>query len=161
SACEGGAAPRGRDDPVAPSSRLESGRGRRRISRVGELPCMPARAPFHALNNQGRTRYDEKVFSRCDSHHARAGRRPGGIGGIGAEERAAMEAKAADYNLRLTFATKVSGAYLSDVKVAIRNARGETVLDTVAAGPWLFARLPRGEYRVAASAFGQTLAQSL
>lgn len=82
-------------------------------------------------------------------------------GGVGAEERAAMEAKAADYNLRLTFGTKGSGAYLSEVKVAIRNARGVTVLDTVAAGPWLFARLPRGEYRVAASAFGQTLTQSL
>ncbi len=82
-------------------------------------------------------------------------------GGVGEEARAAMQAKAAEYNLRLTFAAKGSGAYLSEVKVTIRNAGGQTVLDTVASGPWLFARLPQGRYQVAASAFGQTLTQQL
>src|SRR5690606_2797019 len=61
-------------------------------------------------------------------------------GGVGAEDRAAMQAQAADYNLHLTFAAKGSGAYLSDVKVVIRDARGKTLVDTVTSGPWLYAR---------------------
>lgn len=82
-------------------------------------------------------------------------------GGVGAEERAAMTHNAADYNLRLTFAAKGSGAYLAGVKVTIRNARGDTVLDTIAAGPWLFARLPQGTFSVAARVADQTLTQTL
>lgn len=82
-------------------------------------------------------------------------------GGVGEEDRAAMEQKAADYNLRLTFARKGSGAYLSDVRVAIRNAQGTTLLDTVSAGPWLFARLPQGDFTVSATEDGRTLTQSV
>ena len=82
-------------------------------------------------------------------------------GGVGAEERAAMQDKAAQYNLQLTFARRGSGEYLSAVKVTIRDARAATVLDTTASGPWLFARLPAGEYSVAAQADGQTLTQKL
>ena len=82
-------------------------------------------------------------------------------GGVGAEERAAMQAKAAQYNLQLTFAGHGSGEYQSAVKVAVRDARGATVLDTTASGPWLFARLPAGEYSVTAQAGGRTLTQKL
>jgi hypothetical protein len=82
-------------------------------------------------------------------------------GGVGAEDRAAMQGKAAQYNLQLTFAGRGSGEYLSAVKVTIRDARGATVLDTTASGPWLFARLPQGEFSVAAQAGGQTLTQKL
>lgn len=98
-------------------------------------------------------------------HSAPVGARQGDVrvlhGGIGAEDRAAMQSQAADYNLQLTFAVKGSGAYLSDVKVVIRDARGNAVLDTVASGPWLFARLPQGEFTVAASVMDQTLTQRL
>jgi hypothetical protein len=82
-------------------------------------------------------------------------------GGIGEEDRAAMAQKAADHNLRLTFARKGSGAYLSDVKVMIRDVKGSVVIDTVASGPWLFARLPTGQYSVTATAQDVTLTQSI
>lgn len=82
-------------------------------------------------------------------------------GGVGAEDRAAMQAQAADYNLHLTFAAKGSGAYLSDVKVVIRDARGKTLVDTVTSGPWLYARLPQGKVTIAATSMGQTLTQTL
>jgi hypothetical protein len=72
-----------------------------------------------------------------------------------------MEQKSSEYNLRLTFARKGSGAYLSQVRVVVRNAQGATVLDTVSAGPWLFARLPQGEYTVEASEEGRSLTQKI
>jgi len=82
-------------------------------------------------------------------------------GGIGADDRALIEAKAADHNLKLTFARKGSGAYLADVKVVVRNKQGTVVIDTVASGPLLVARLPEGEYSVAAKERGTTLTQTI
>jgi len=82
-------------------------------------------------------------------------------GGVGEEDRQAIAQKAAEYNLRLTFAWKGSGAYLSDVRVVIRGARNAPVLDTIASGPWLYARLPAGEVTVTATAAGQALTQKL
>ena len=38
-------------------------------------------------------------------------------GGVGEEEQSAMKAQRADYNLLLTFASKQSGAYRSDVQL--------------------------------------------
>jgi hypothetical protein len=82
-------------------------------------------------------------------------------GGIGASDRAAIEQKAADYNLKLTFARQGSGAFLSGVKVVVRDRRGAVVIDTVASGPLLLARLPEGEYRVAATERAATLKQNV
>ena len=82
-------------------------------------------------------------------------------GGIGLEDRAVMAQKASDHNLRLTFARKGSGAYLSDVKVVIRNKQGTVLVDTVASGPWLLARLPTGEYTVTATEQGNTLTRTV
>ncbi len=72
-------------------------------------------------------------------------------GGIGAEERAALRAHARDYNLRLTFAAEGRGAYLGGAKVRIEDSDGHVVLDAGSEGPWFFARLPKGRYRVVAS----------
>ncbi|RPI41476.1 MAG: hypothetical protein EHM59_20075 [Betaproteobacteria bacterium] len=82
-------------------------------------------------------------------------------GGVGHEDRAAMEQKAKEHNLRLTFVRKGSGAYLSDVRVVIRDRKGAVLVDTVASGPWLFANLPAGDYTVAATAQGGTLTQAI
>jgi hypothetical protein len=82
-------------------------------------------------------------------------------GGVGYDDRAVMEQKAADHNLRLTFARKGSGVYLSDVKVVIRNKQGGVLVDTVASGPWLLARLPAGDYTVTAIEHGNTLTQTI
>lgn len=81
-------------------------------------------------------------------------------GGIGADEVAAMKAVRQDYNLRLLFADK-GGEYLADVAVVVRNARGDTVLDTVAKGPFFYAKLPAGQYQVSASYQDQAQARKV
>jgi hypothetical protein len=75
-------------------------------------------------------------------------------GGIGIDEREALDATRANYNLSLLFSEQ-SGDYLSDVKVRITDVSGNTVLDTVANGPKLFAKLKHGSYTVTVEAKGQ------
>jgi hypothetical protein len=79
-------------------------------------------------------------------------------GGIGLDERDALRATAKDYNLMLNFAAK-EGNYLSDVEVVITDTTGNTVLETVSEGPWLFVRLPTGRYTVRATTIGKTSEQ--
>jgi hypothetical protein len=78
-------------------------------------------------------------------------------GGVGLGARDAMEQARSRYNLRLTFATKGSGAYLSGTRVQIGDRHGTSRVDTIASGPWLFARLPAGDYVVTATNGNQTL----
>lgn len=82
-------------------------------------------------------------------------------GGVNADDRALVEQQAADHNLKLTFARKGSGAYLADVKVVVRNKQGTVVIDTVASGPLLLARLPDGDYSVSATERDVTLTQNV
>jgi len=71
-------------------------------------------------------------------------------GGIGAAEVAAFKAVAPKYPLELLFAQKASpnDVYLSDVKVTVKAASGQVLLDTVSGGPFLLAQLPAGNYRI-------------
>lgn len=75
-------------------------------------------------------------------------------GGISEGERAEMEKRSMDYNLKITLAAK-SGAYLADIPVTICNADGKTVINIRAEGPWLYVRLPEGRYTIKASHEGQ------
>jgi len=81
-------------------------------------------------------------------------------GGVGQEEQAAMRAERANYNLLLTFATK-SGAYRSDVRLDVADAKGATVLGVANTGPMFFAKLPAGTYRISATAEGKTFKRSV
>jgi hypothetical protein len=74
-------------------------------------------------------------------------------GGVGQDEATAMRELASGYNMRATFTTR-SGEYLSGVNVQISKADGTTVLTTTSDGPYLFARLPQGRYRLVASLDG-------
>jgi hypothetical protein len=67
-----------------------------------------------------------------------------------------MRALRADYNLLLTFATKQTGAYRSDVQLDIMDAKGASVLSVANTGPMFFAKLPPGTYRISAAAEGKT-----
>ncbi|WP_445369614.1 carboxypeptidase-like regulatory domain-containing protein [Methylomonas sp. BW4-1] len=82
-------------------------------------------------------------------------------GGIGGDERDALRAVRADYNLSLLFSMKGTGEYFSDVIVKISNAKGQTVLDTVADGPMLFAQLKPGRYTVSVDHEGQIIRKTV
>ena len=82
-------------------------------------------------------------------------------GGVGTDEQNAMRALRADYNLQLTFATRKTGAYRTDVQLDIVDTRGASVLSVANAGPMFFARLPPGTYRISAAAEGKTFKRTV
>jgi len=82
-------------------------------------------------------------------------------GGVGTDEQNAMQALRADYNLRLTFATKQTGAYRSDVQLDIADTKGASVLSVANTGPMFFAKLPPGTYRISAAAEGKTFKRTV
>jgi hypothetical protein len=76
-------------------------------------------------------------------------------GGVGSDERTAMQAVRDDYNLSLLFSLQGSGEYLSEVQVNITDSKGNTLLETVADGPMMLAKLKPGGYIVNAELDGQ------
>lgn len=74
--------------------------------------------------------------------------------GVGLDERSEMKAVMHNYNLVMTFAEK-SGAYLADVKVSVRALNGKKGFSTVSDGPFFYAALPPGKYRVSAEYAGK------
>lgn len=77
-------------------------------------------------------------------------------GGIGREERAAMSQHRDEFNLQLVFVQRRSGAYLAQVDTLIGDAEGRILLRARSEGPFLYARLAPGAYRVAATFRGRT-----
>jgi len=80
-------------------------------------------------------------------------------GGIGADESAAIQNASRQWPLALEFAIKdrQRADFAADVKVRIRDARGNEVLQATSEGPFLLARLAPGSYAVEATLAGQTL----
>jgi len=82
-------------------------------------------------------------------------------GGVGSEEREGLKALTGEeYNLKLEFAA-TDGAFISDVRVIIRDDSGTVVLDAVTNGPWFFAKLDPGRYEVEAQALGLSRRRSV
>lgn len=81
-------------------------------------------------------------------------------GGVGQDEATAMRGLATGYNMRATFTTR-SGEYLSGVNVQVLRADGSTAFAATTDGPYLFARLPQGHYRVIASLDGAERSRDL
>jgi hypothetical protein len=75
-------------------------------------------------------------------------------GGASEEERSYLKGMERDFNLKVVTAIK-DGDYLSDMQIRIQNTKGKTVLETTAKGPWLYAKLPAGTYKIEASGFDQ------
>ncbi len=82
-------------------------------------------------------------------------------GGVGNEGKAAMRAVESGYNLRLLFAVEGSGAYLAGVHVRLVDHGGNTLVDTVAEGPYFFANVRPGKYEIVAESQGRTLTRSV
>jgi hypothetical protein len=70
-------------------------------------------------------------------------------GGVGREEARPMERLAGAYNVKVTF-VEGSRAYLSNVRLIVREQSGKTRLWLKNAGPVVYARLPAGSYSIAA-----------
>jgi len=69
-------------------------------------------------------------------------------GGIGEEERAQLEASKDYFNLRLVFAARRSGEYLSAVRVRVADENGAALLEDDSEGPFFYVRLAPGSYVV-------------
>ncbi|KWA30259.1 hypothetical protein WL27_26195 [Burkholderia multivorans] len=67
-----------------------------------------------------------------------------------------MQAVRKNYNLIMTFAQKGTGAYLSDVQVVIQDATGKEIMRAMSEGPFFFAKLPSGRYKVIADYLNST-----
>jgi hypothetical protein len=81
-------------------------------------------------------------------------------GGVGTEEQEAMQRVAPSYPLELQFVVVGDTdwnrpVYTADVGVTIRDRAGQIVLDTTAAGPFMLAWLPGGEYTISAEDDGR------
>lgn len=76
-------------------------------------------------------------------------------GGVGADERRAMQALEARANLKLLFVTVKRGGYLADAAVTVSDAKA-TRFSAVADGPVCLLQLPPGRYRVTAEIAGNT-----
>jgi hypothetical protein len=81
-------------------------------------------------------------------------------GGVGTEERDALEAMKGRFNLELTMATP-SGKYIGSTTLRIENPEGKTVLDTHTDGPIFMAKLPSGQYTIHATAGSNTLSRTV
>jgi hypothetical protein len=66
----------------------------------------------------------------------------GGVGDTSVQELAQLQRA---YNLKFTFALR-EGDYIAGVKVDVADGSGRKVLEHVATGPILLARLPAGRY---------------
>jgi hypothetical protein len=75
-------------------------------------------------------------------------------GGVGTESLDKLSSIAGKFNLKLVFAL-VTGDFLSNVRVAIADAKGKAVLDTVSEGPWFLIKLPAGTYQIVATIAGK------
>ena len=69
-------------------------------------------------------------------------------GGVGHEEASALKAEAKNYPLSLLFTAGPRHAFVSKVKVTIKDKAGKVVLDSTSDGPIMLVKLPAGEYRV-------------
>ena len=80
-------------------------------------------------------------------------------GGVGIEERVLLDKLRPRFSLQLAFAAARGGNYLAGVEVAALNAAGRTVWRGESDGPWLFANLAPGKYRLRATFGGKTQMQ--
>lgn len=81
-------------------------------------------------------------------------------GGIGVAEQQQLDARRSEFNLKLVF-TLNEGNYVAGVDVAVKDANGATVVQDVADGPFFMARLPAGQYSIAATYEGKTVARKI
>lgn len=81
-------------------------------------------------------------------------------GGVGSDESQALRAAMKDHPLSLLFA-RPGGAYLADVEVRVKDARGATALALRTEGPVCLVDLPPGRYTIEAVSDGVAKSQAV
>ena len=81
-------------------------------------------------------------------------------GGIGIDSQERLNARAREFNLKLIF-TLNEGNYIADVNVMLTDSKGQKVVEHVAEGPFFMARVPAGQYNVAATYGGKTMTRKI
>jgi hypothetical protein len=76
-------------------------------------------------------------------------------GGVGKPEREQLRAMEKEFNLKLVF-TLADGKFVASVRVVVSDAKGRKLLEHVADGPYFMARLPAGQYSIAATYAGNS-----
>ena len=76
-------------------------------------------------------------------------------GGVGSDERLALEERAKAFNVKLVFALS-DGSYVAGVKLEIVGAKNQVIVSTTTTGPWFYIELPPGTYSVKAIFAGQS-----
>jgi hypothetical protein len=74
-------------------------------------------------------------------------------GGIGDEERAALDSMKHDFNVHIVSAG-AHGEFVGNTRVIIRDSKGNELLNT-SAGPMFYAKLPPGTYTIDARSGGE------
>ncbi|MGE0754061.1 MAG: hypothetical protein AB7L92_02765 [Alphaproteobacteria bacterium] len=72
-------------------------------------------------------------------------------GGVGDEEKAQLKMVEQDYNFRLLM-TGIGGAFVSDATVRLIGSDDRLILSTDGAGPYLYAAVPPGSYKLEVTA---------
>ena len=80
-------------------------------------------------------------------------------GGVGDEERSAMESQAGRYSMRMVF-SESNGQYIVADHVSLRK-KGTEVMSMDNAGPLLYAQIPPGQYALAVSYHDVTQTRSV
>ena len=77
-------------------------------------------------------------------------------GGIGKDESTAMKADARNHSLAMEFIERRGSAneYSAGQSVHIENAEGVTVLAIMSEGPFVNVDLPKGQFKITATAYG-------
>ncbi|MDR6207923.1 hypothetical protein [Paraburkholderia graminis] len=81
-------------------------------------------------------------------------------GGVGEDEAAAMRAVASRYSMRARFTTS-TGEFISDVSVRMFTPDGTLIFAAITDGPYLYAQVPPGRYRLSATLDGVERSQSI
>jgi hypothetical protein len=76
-------------------------------------------------------------------------------GGVGSDERIAMEARGKAFNVKFVFAES-SGPFLAAVNFEIASAKNEPIVSLTTTGPWFYIQLPPGIYNVKATFGGKS-----
>lgn len=68
-------------------------------------------------------------------------------GGVGEEELFQLRSQSSQYNVQVTLSAP-DGAYISDVRLRLLDTSGQPLLDIPDAGPYVYAKLAPGKYRL-------------